>query len=64
MAAPDPTPLVSRPTRREGQDRAGLMSPLLGFLDHNMGRFPPRTRDTIGLGILLILIVYVINGLL
>jgi hypothetical protein len=53
-------------TRRAGgkQDTTGLIHPMLGFLDRNLNRFSQPVRDTIGIGVLLILIIYVLNGLI
>jgi hypothetical protein len=57
MATPD--------GRSEGkQNETGLIYPMLGFLDRNLSRFSQPVRDTIGVGILLILAIYVLNGLI
>jgi formylglycine-generating enzyme required for sulfatase activity len=53
---------VSRPAQE--LDKAGLINPLLGFLERNLTRFSQPVRDTIGVGILLILLTYVLNGLI
>jgi hypothetical protein len=49
---------------REKPNASGLIYPLLGFLDRNLSRFSQPVRDTIGVGILLLLLVYVLNGLI
>jgi hypothetical protein len=54
----------SAPNPEKKQDRAGLINPMLGFLDRNLSRFSQPVRDAIGIGILLILVIYVVNGLL
>jgi hypothetical protein len=46
----------------DGEGVSALARGLLGFLDRNLARFSPRVQDTIGIGILLLLIVFVLNG--
>jgi hypothetical protein len=52
---PDPDP---------GLSRAGVIGPLIGFLDRNLLRFSPPVRDTIGIGFLLLIVAYFLNGLI
>src|SRR5229473_4750963 len=51
--------LTSSKPRRQS---SSLVSGLLGFLDRNLGKFSPRVRDSIGMGVLVLLMIYVLNG--
>lgn len=51
------------PDKRSVQ-KQGLINPMLGFLDRNLNHFSQPVRDTIGVGILLILFIYSLNGLI
>lgn len=48
--------------RRESDAPLGIVRMLMSFLDRNLGRFSPGVQNIIGLGILLVFIVYVLNG--
>ena len=46
------------------QTGPGLIISIIGFLDRNLRNFSQPARDTIAIGLLLVVIVYVLNGVL
>ena len=64
MAASESKQRGGTPREPTNQVNTGIVNPMLGFLDRNLSRFSQPVRDTIGIGILLTLVVFVLNGLL
>ena len=44
--------------------RTGVIGPLIAFLDRNLLRFSQPVRDTIGIGFLILVAAYFLNGLI
>src|ERR1039458_7826781 len=64
MAASESKQRGGTPREPTNQVNTGIVNPMLGFLDRNLSRFSQPVRDKIGIGILLTLVVFVLNGLL